>query len=133
MRPKLQQAFIASVIAEGIEPKSAFPFEPYPADKTVYKNTRLVEFETPANKDGLGTATRLRKDSIPIQGMAKFKVWFRPAAPIFICWGPLYGQSGASGERDHRQRQYVVQGHTMASQGLPHPGPPPCNRSGVSI
>jgi hypothetical protein len=133
----LQQAFIASVIAEGIEPKSAFPFEPYPADKTVYKNTRLVEFETPANKDGLGTSTRLRKDSIPIQGMAKFKVWFRPAAPIFICWGPLSGQSGASGERDHRQRRVrrrrVEQGHTMASQGLPHPGPPPCNRSGVSI
>src|SRR6202021_1595761 len=61
-------------------------FEPYPADKTVYKNTRLMEFETPANKDGLGTSTRLRKDSIPIQGMAKLKVWFRPAAPIFICW-----------------------------------------------
>ena len=81
----MQQAFIASVIAEGIEPKSAFPFEPYPADKTVYKNTRLMEFETPANKDGLGTATRLRKDSIPIQGIAKLKVWFRPAAPIFIC------------------------------------------------
>jgi hypothetical protein len=81
----LEQAFIASVIAEGIEPKSYFPFGPYPADETVYKNARLVEFETPANKDGLGTSTRLRKDSIPIQGMAKLKVWFRLAAPIFIC------------------------------------------------
>ena len=131
----MQQAFIASVIAEGIEPKSAFPFEPYPADKTVYKNTRLVEFETPANKDGLGTATRLRKDSIPIQGMAKLKVWFRPRSSS--AGVRFSGQSGASGERDHRQRRArrrrVEQGHTMASQGLPHPVPPPCNRSGVSI
>jgi hypothetical protein len=84
VRPKLEQAFIASMIAEGIEPKSAFPFEPYPADKTVYKNARLVEFETLANKDGLGISTRLRKDSIPIQGMAKIKEWFRP--PIRRIW-----------------------------------------------
>ena len=32
--PKLEQAFIAGVIAEGIEPKKDFPFGPYPADKT---------------------------------------------------------------------------------------------------
>ena len=44
-----------------------------------------MEFETPANKDGLGTSTRLRKDPIPIQGMAKLKEWFRPAALMFIC------------------------------------------------
>jgi hypothetical protein len=74
-RPKLEQAFIASVIAEGITPPTKRP----------YKNARHVEFETPASKEGLGTSTRLRKESIPIQGMAKFKEWFRPAAPVFIC------------------------------------------------
>jgi hypothetical protein len=81
--PKLEQAFIASVIAEGIEPKKDFPFGPYPADKTNYKNARLLEFETPANKDGLGTSDRLRKDSTPIQGMAKLKESVPPGSPDF--------------------------------------------------
>jgi hypothetical protein len=81
--PKLEQAFIASVIAEGIEPKKDFPFGPYPADKTSYKNARLLEFETPANKDGLGTSDRLRKDSTPIQGTAKLEESVPPGSPDF--------------------------------------------------
>jgi hypothetical protein len=82
--PKLEQAFIASVIAEGIEPRKDFPFGPYPADKTNYKNARLLEFETPADKDGLGTSDRLRKDSLPIQGMAKLKESVPPGSPDFF-------------------------------------------------
>jgi hypothetical protein len=81
--PKLEQAFIAGVIAEGVEPKKNFPFAPYPADKTSYKNGRLLEFETPANKDGLGTSDRLRKDSSPIQGMAKLEESAPPGSPDF--------------------------------------------------
>jgi hypothetical protein len=71
--PKEEQAFIAGVIAEGIEPKANFPFGPYPKDKTTYKNARLLEFETPANADGLGTSDRLQKSSQPIVGMATLK------------------------------------------------------------
>ena len=71
--PEEEQTFIAGVIAEGIEPKSDFPSGPYPADKTTYKNARLVEFETPANKDGLGTSDRLQKNAQPIYGMAALK------------------------------------------------------------
>ncbi|MGO4871634.1 MAG: hypothetical protein ACLPGW_13655 [Roseiarcus sp.] len=71
--PQLEQAFIAGVIAEGIEPKENFPSGPYPADKTTYKNPRLVEFETPAGMDGLGTSDRLQKSSLPITGMAKLE------------------------------------------------------------
>jgi hypothetical protein len=81
--PKLEQAFIAGVIAEGIEPKKNFPFGPYPADKTNSKNDRLLEFETPANKDGLGTSDRLRKDSTPIRGMAKLEESAPPGSPDF--------------------------------------------------
>ena len=81
--PKLEQAFIAGVIAEGIEPKKDFQFGPYPADKTDYKNARLLEFETPANKDGLGTSDRLRKDSLPIRGMAKLEESVPPGSPDF--------------------------------------------------
>ncbi len=71
--PEVQQAFIASVIAEGIEPKENFPSGPYPADKMTYKNARLVEFETPANMDGLGTSDQLQKNSLPIVGVATLK------------------------------------------------------------
>jgi hypothetical protein len=81
--PKLEQAFIASVIAEGIEPKKNFPFGPYPADKTDYKTGRLLEFETPANSDGLGTSDRLRKDLTPIRGMAKLEESVPPGSPDF--------------------------------------------------
>ncbi len=71
--PKEQQAFIAAVIAEDIEPKENFPSGPYPADKTTYKGARVAEFETPANTDGLGTSDRLQKNSQPIVGMAKLE------------------------------------------------------------
>lgn len=71
--PREEQAFIAGVIAEGIEPKANFPFGPYPKDKTTYKNARLLEFETPANADGLGTSDRLQKSAQPIVGMATLK------------------------------------------------------------
>lgn len=68
--PQVEQAFIASVIAEGIEPKKDFPSGPYVNDKTTYKTDRLVEFETPANKAGLGTSDRLQKNAQPVYGMA---------------------------------------------------------------
>jgi hypothetical protein len=69
--PQLYQAFIAGVIAEGIEPKESFPSGPYPADKLIYKTQRLVEFVTPANSDGLGDSGLLKKNASPISGMAK--------------------------------------------------------------
>jgi hypothetical protein len=71
--PRVAPAFIARVIAEGVEPKADFPSGPYPADKTTYKNARLVEFVTPANADGLGTSDRLQKSALPIAGMAKLE------------------------------------------------------------
>jgi hypothetical protein len=62
--------FVENVIAEGIEPASAFPFGPYPDDKLNYRNKEMVEYETPANKDGLGTNSRLKKNDEPIRGVA---------------------------------------------------------------
>ncbi len=82
--PKLQAAFIASVIAEGVEPKKNFPSGPYPADKITYKTPRLVEFETPANSDGLGTSDRLRKDALPVVGMAKLEESGTPGDRDFV-------------------------------------------------
>jgi hypothetical protein len=70
--PRAARAFIEGVIAEGIEPKENFPSGPYPADKLTIKNLRLVEYETPAMKDGLGT-DRLQKNASAVVGVAKLE------------------------------------------------------------
>jgi hypothetical protein len=62
--------FAQNVIAEGVEPASDFPFGPYPSDKLNYRGKNIVEFETPANTDGLGTNSRLQKNASSIKGVA---------------------------------------------------------------
>ena len=62
--------FVQDVVAEGIEPASSFPSGPYPNDKLTYRNGETVEFQTPGDTEGLGTASRLRKNSSPISGVA---------------------------------------------------------------
>ena len=64
------KTFVQSVIAEGIEPASDFPFGPYPSDKLTYRGKSIVEFETPANQQGLGTDSRLQANASPIDGVA---------------------------------------------------------------
>jgi hypothetical protein len=64
------KAFVKSVIAEGIEPASSFPFGPYPNDKLTYRSKEIVEFQTPANIEGLGTDPWLQKNGDPIIGVA---------------------------------------------------------------
>lgn len=58
------------MIEEGLEPASSFPFGPYPKDKLIYQSKEMVEYQTPANTDGLGTNSRLKKDADPISGVA---------------------------------------------------------------
>lgn len=62
--------FISRVIAEGMEPASSFPFGPYPKDRLSYISKEAVEYETPAQTEGLGTNSRLRKNEFPIRGVA---------------------------------------------------------------
>lgn len=64
------KSFAQNVIAEGIEPASDFPFGPYPSDKLTYRGKNIVEFETPANAQGLGTDSRLQANASPIDGVA---------------------------------------------------------------
>jgi hypothetical protein len=64
------KTFAQGVIAEGIEPASDFPFGPYPSDKLTYRGKNIVEFETPANAQGLGTDSRLQMNEGPIDGVA---------------------------------------------------------------
>ncbi len=62
--------FAQNVIAEGIEPASDFPSGPYATDKLTYRAKNIVEFETPANTNGLGTNSRLLPNARPIDGVA---------------------------------------------------------------
>ena len=64
------KAFVRRVIAEGIEPASDFPSGPYPKDRLIYKSKEIVEYQTPAQTDGLGTQSRLQKNADPIRGVA---------------------------------------------------------------
>jgi len=64
------KTFAENVIAEGIEPAADFPFGPYPSDKLTYRGKNIVEFETPANAQGLGTDSRLQMNESPIDGVA---------------------------------------------------------------
>ena len=65
-----RRAFAEHVIAEGIESRDSFPFGPYPTDKLIYRSKMMVEYETPANADGLGTESWLRKNGQPSSGVA---------------------------------------------------------------
>jgi hypothetical protein len=62
--------FVRKVIAEGLEPADAFPSGPYPTDRMVYRSKEMVEYQTPANTEGLGTDSLLQKNDSPISGVA---------------------------------------------------------------
>ncbi len=66
-----RSAFVQAVIAEGIEPQTQFPTGPFPTDRTLTKSATLVEYETPAGAQGLGTTfSRLTPGATPIDGAA---------------------------------------------------------------
>lgn len=62
------QNFAQRVIAEKVEPAADFPFGPFPADQLTYPSQHTVEFTTPAEVQGLGTASWLLPSSLPIRG-----------------------------------------------------------------
>jgi hypothetical protein len=62
--------FTRNVVAESIESKEEFPQGPYPNDKLIYRNKETVEYQTPANKEGLGTHLWLKRNANSIDGVA---------------------------------------------------------------
>ena len=62
--------YARSIIAEGFAPASDYPFGPFPSDRLTYKGTELVEFTTPARRNGLGTMSGLLPSDQPITGFA---------------------------------------------------------------
>jgi hypothetical protein len=64
------RAFVDAVIAEGSEPASSFPLGPYATDRLIYKGNEIVEYETPADAEGFGTDSHLKRNTNPISGVA---------------------------------------------------------------
>ena len=62
--------FVANVVREFDIPASSFPSGVYPADRLVYKSSAVVEYETPARMEGLGTHSFLQRNDSPIEGVA---------------------------------------------------------------
>ena len=65
-----QRGFARSVIAEKIEPASAFPSVPYAKDRLVSRKKGVVEYLTPPHAKGLGTEIWLKPDDQPILSTA---------------------------------------------------------------
>lgn len=66
----IAKKFVQTVIAKSPESRGAVHFTPYPEDTVTRPSDTDIEFETPANKDGLGTDGRLEKNGQPIVGAA---------------------------------------------------------------
>jgi hypothetical protein len=69
-----RRAFVDEVANEGLLPSEAFRKTPFPDDRIHHLGLDQASFETPANKDGLGTMSRLVKSGDPISGVAKIDV-----------------------------------------------------------
>jgi hypothetical protein len=67
-----RKAFVQSVI-DGSASGTEFKFGPYPNDKLTVQTDRLVEFQTPARSDGLGTMGQLKPNDDPIDGLAMLR------------------------------------------------------------
>jgi hypothetical protein len=63
-----RQNFVDRVIAEGLMPRNSFPSKTSPFDVITRGGPDLVDFETPADHDGLGTMSLLVKSGQPIFG-----------------------------------------------------------------
>lgn len=61
------RAFATSVMKQF---NQSFQFGPFPRDTLTYKSKSIVEYTTPAQTDGLGTYSALKKTGSPIAGVA---------------------------------------------------------------
>ncbi|QEE29984.1 hypothetical protein FTW19_19575 [Terriglobus albidus] len=66
-----RQSFVRRLINahDGLLSNSDVVYGPYKSDKLVRPDRNTVEFQTPANIDGLGTMSRLLKNTQPIAGV----------------------------------------------------------------
>ncbi len=64
--------FVDGVVAEGVTPAGEFPRKPFPTDRLTYLSPTMVLYETPRDREGLGTKSWLAKSPEPIRGFVGF-------------------------------------------------------------
>jgi hypothetical protein len=64
------KAFVENVVKAQLAQRTDFTFGPYSTDKLIHRSNEVVEYQTPANTEGLGTSQRLKKNTSPISGVA---------------------------------------------------------------
>lgn len=62
--------FVERIMAENLAPQNTFQFQPYPADVLTRQGATRVEFMTPADSDGIGTAGWLARNDLRVTGVA---------------------------------------------------------------
>jgi hypothetical protein len=65
-----RRSFVQSVIDLFDQPANTYTFGPFPSDKLIVQNERLVQFQTLPRSEGLGTMSRLKANDDPIDGVA---------------------------------------------------------------
>jgi len=69
-----QRAFVESVIdGLGLPGAGGLKFGPFPRDRLIVQNDRLVQFQTPPHTIGLGTINWVKPGDDPIDGVAIFE------------------------------------------------------------
>lgn len=64
------RAFVTRVMELFDMPPASIPFGPYPTDTLTYKSEVVIEYKTPAQTEGLGTRSWLKKNDSRIHGAA---------------------------------------------------------------
>lgn len=72
--PNLSRDFVKQVEHEGIVSKRDIERSKFPDDELKYLSKSLVEFNTPANKTGLGSEGYIRAGNTPVSGLVDYDV-----------------------------------------------------------
>jgi hypothetical protein len=67
--PLIGSEFITRVRQEHLISDASFDAEVYPDDRLIYLSDRLVQYTTPPNRAGLGTAGMFEMSDLPIRGL----------------------------------------------------------------
>ncbi len=108
--------YARKIIAEGFGPASDYPFGPFPSDHLTYKGRNLVEFITPAHRNGLGTMSLLLPSDQPITGFALLSIGpgidtellhlsFRLPPSLSQLGAPLIQQAEAGASSEFSERE----------------------------
>lgn len=71
-------AYAAEVVEILDQTIESLPSGPFPADLLIYRNSRVVEYRTPPQSEGLGTQIRIEKNAVPIDGVVILAGQARP-------------------------------------------------------